>query len=362
MNKADIEKVYKDFILNNENESIVSFGYKLFNKRLQCCDFLTVDKPDNNLYIKSKEENIISIDDVIPFKMYNINNTGDYNLKDFDRKKTINKLKLLDNIVFINDDANYWIISTDGWIIDCEYGLGIFSEDGKVPSIIYDNIVFKPIKPTFSICYMTDSGIKLINSNIKEVSWDSIKNNYNTDLPLDKINNFIISEESSGLSLFHGIPGTGKTYFIRYLISKYSNKKFVYIDYNDFYKLCDAKYFLNDLKNTVLIIEDCEGLLKSRDSNDFSYTISSLLNITDGLLSDSVNIKVICTFNTNLKNLDRALTRNGRLKINYEFKELSKDIANKKKEELNSKTSSNLLCDIYNPDTVNPQIKNKIGF
>lgn len=362
MNKADIEKVYKDFILNNENESIVSFGYKLFNKRLQCCDFLTVDKPDNNLYIKSKEENIISIDDVIPFKMYNINNTGDYNLKDFDRKKTINKLKLLDNIVFINDDANYWIISTDGWIIDCEYGLGIFSEDGKVPSIIYDNIVFKPIKPTFSICYMADSGIKLINSNIKEVSWDSIKNNYNTDLPLDKINNFIISEESSGLSLFHGIPGTGKTYFIRYLISKYSNKKFVYIDYNDFYKLCDAKYFLNDLKNTVLIIEDCEGLLKSRDSNDFSYTISSLLNITDGLLSDSVNIKVICTFNTNLKNLDRALTRNGRLKINYEFKELSKDIANKKKEELNSKTSSNLLCDIYNPDTVNPQIKNKIGF
>lgn len=362
MKKTDIEKAYKDFILNDKKESILSFGYRLFNKRLQCCDFLNVDNPDNNLYKKIKEEDVISIDGAIPFKLYNINNTGDYQLKDFDRNKTINKLKLLDNIVFIKDDVNYWIISTDGWIIDCEYGINIFSINGKVPNIIYDNIVFKPIKPTFSICYMTDNGIKLVNSNIKEVSWDSIKNNYNSDLPLDKINEFITSKESSGLSLFHGIPGTGKTYFIRYLISKYQYKKFVYIDYNDFYKLCDAKYFLNDLKNTVLVIEDCEGLLKSRDGGDFSYTISSLLNITDGLLGDSVNIKVICTFNTNLKNLDKALTRNGRLKINYEFKELSNDIANKKKEELNSKTSSNLLCDIYNPDTANTQTKNKIGF
>jgi len=45
--------------------------------------------------------------------------------------------------------------------------------------------------------------------------------------------------------------------------------------------------------------------------------------MTDGLLNDMLNIQIMCTFNVDLKKLDSALLRPGRLIARKEFKQLS---------------------------------------
>ena len=55
------------------------------------------------------------------------------------------------------------------------------------------------------------------------------------------------------------------------------------------------------------MIEDAENILIDREAGG-SSAVSALLNLTDGLLSDCLNIQIICTFNTDLSKLDRALS------------------------------------------------------
>ena len=51
--------------------------------------------------------------------------------------------------------------------------------------------------------------------------------------------------------------------------------------------------------------------------------VSNLLNISDGLLADFLNVQLICTFNSPLTMVDSALMRKGRLIAKYEFGKLS---------------------------------------
>ena len=55
--------------------------------------------------------------------------------------------------------------------------------------------------------------------------------------------------------------------------------------------------------------------------------------MTDGILSDDLGIKFICTFNDDMKNIDSALLRKGRLVSKYEFKNLDTEKAQKLLEE-----------------------------
>lgn len=69
--------------------------------------------------------------------------------------------------------------------------------------------------------------------------------------------------------------------------------------------------------NSLLIIEDAEGSLsRSRAS---SQSVANLLNLTDGLLSDGIQIQILATFNCPLISLDSALLRPGRLIVQYCF-------------------------------------------
>lgn len=69
--------------------------------------------------------------------------------------------------------------------------------------------------------------------------------------------------------------------------------------------------------NSVLIIEDAEGSLsRSRTSNQ---SIANLLNLSDGLLSDGIQVQILATFNCPLISLDSALLRPGRLVVEYCF-------------------------------------------
>ncbi len=147
---------------------------------------------------------------------------------------------------------------------------------------------------------------------------------YNDDLSIkhQEILNSLNTNKTSGLYIFHGSPGTGKSTYIRYLISKL--KKTVIFLPPKLAGNLDSPGLMKLMINypdSILVIEDAEELIVSRDSSRNS-SMSILLNITDGLLGESLSIKVICTFNTHIRNIDKALLRKGRLNTLYEFKEL----------------------------------------
>ena len=140
--------------------------------------------------------------------------------------------------------------------------------------------------------------------------------------------------ETKGLVLFHGEPGTGKTYYIRHLLKQMSDSKklVIYMPPNMVDHLVEPEFmtflshsvanYSEDGYFCVLLIEDAEPLLASRQSETRNQGVTNLLNLTDGLLNDMLNLQIICTFNVPLKKLDKALLRPGRLIARKEFKAL----------------------------------------
>jgi hypothetical protein len=146
--------------------------------------------------------------------------------------------------------------------------------------------------------------------------------------------------QSKGLVLFHGEPGTGKTYYIRHLLRKMtaSGKIVIYMPPNmvDFlmepgfltFISQEVKHYSQKGLFCVLLIEDAEPLLAARDSEVRIQGVTNLLNMTDGILNDMLNMQIICTFNVNIERLDKALLRPGRLLARKEFKPLAELEAN----------------------------------
>ena len=190
--------------------------------------------------------------------------------------------------------------------------------------------------------------------------------NYNDDLPYDKICNLIENEGMSELMLFYGDPGTGKTSLIKHFINKYPEKDFVFLDGSilvNAQQTSIMSYFLEN-QNTIFILEDCEKVLMSRD-NSINPIMPILLNITDGIIGDVLGIKMICTFNTSLNNIDKALLRKGRLSLKYEFKALNINKAKKLAgDNADLVTKDMNLADIYYIKIENDYSKKKksIGF
>jgi len=166
---------------------------------------------------------------------------------------------------------------------------------------------------------------ELANFDIRPYDID-IELNYNDDF--QDINNLICNslneDRKNGLILLHGKYGSGKTYYLRHLISKIE-RKFIYFPLNMVEAINSPEFlpFISEQPNSVLILEDCESLLVPRENGtNNSSAISNLLNLGDGLLSDALSVNVICTFNAGIRKIDDAILRKGRLLARYEFKEL----------------------------------------
>ena len=234
---------------------------------------------------------------------------------------------------------------------------GIFSRIEKAPNesyILYKNgneaeverltdelqkFYKKPTLPpnnVYTVAY--ENGFYLNKLPTKDFSELDILRHYNDDFITENeiIKEFIEKDNDSGLLILHGEKGTGKSTYIRHLISVNPEKKFVYIPANLVGMLSQPNFssFLMTLQNHVIILEDCEEAIKDRKTNGTPAAVSLLLNMTDGLLSDGLGLKFICTFNDDVKNIDSALLRKGRLISKYEFKPLCMDKANELLESL----------------------------
>lgn len=291
-----------------------------------------------------------------------------------DTTKCIDCEKSLSNIMsYLGEDCYKLTFYDDDIYI---YNNVIFKYDNNhklftlfVPSREYFNtlsekcIIYKD-SDTKLIGYVTKCqlGFKTVYLDVKKPEVD-INLNYNDDFPYDKLVNIVKSEES-GIIILFGIPGSGKSFIIRDLIYN-TDSKFIFIDSSCFNYITDDSFIelLINNKNCIFVLEDCEDILQDRSSGN--QKISSLLNISDGILGDSLNLKFICTFNSDLTKIDPAILRKGRLKLKYEFTKLNESKVKLLAEKLGKDIPPVRLplCDVYNYDVeTGHKQTSKIGF
>lgn len=268
--------------------------------------------------------------------------------------------------VMVLDRGNKRIISID------ESSIKIYSTtyDSRdfVNSILKDIPKQEKVNKTATIDLVAyDHNYYTINSKIKHTSID-FDTNYNDGfVDIYKKTIDFLNEQESGLIIWHGEKGTGKTSAIRHLLS-HTDKKYILVTNAIAAHMAEPEFiaFMMENKDSIFILEDCEQILMAREENRFGGAIANILNMSDGLMSDIFNIKFICTFNTEIKNIDEALLRPGRCFVNYEFKALSKEKSSELLKSLGHDVSAPremTLAEIYN---YNPEMivspKKKVGF
>ena len=136
----------------------------------------------------------------------------------------------------------------------------------------------------------------------------------------------------SGLTIFYGPPGCGKTSYLRALMTRLLNKSvFYYLPVSGVEMLVNPRFVSfwvdqtkrHGKKRKIVLLEDAEELLLPRDIGTRDK-VSNLLNLADGFLGDHLKLQVIATTNVPVRELDPAILRPGRLIGSREFRRLTR--------------------------------------
>lgn len=148
-----------------------------------------------------------------------------------------------------------------------------------------------------------------------------IKENYLPEVLEDVdhvIASFTKSPPGGRIAILNGEPGTGKTHLIRSILTR-MDCVFLIIPSNLIDSLDKPEFMplLLSIKNehekpVVMVIEDGDTCLVPRKSDNIS-TISALLNLSDGILGSIIDIKMIISTNAEIRDMDQAIMRPGRL-------------------------------------------------
>lgn len=260
-----------------------------------------------------------------------------------ERNKIIEYVSTVDNLIAAFDGIKFQIHASEMYVVGDNIVIRInsnISNERKIEGIdvatnrddletigklIESSLVIKESlndENSYKIAYKGQYSIETTVCKFND--WETnLKKNYNDDLPYEAMND-VIRSDKAGLIMLYGIPGTGKTSLVKTLINDNRDTDFIFVDTSVCESISDGLFldFLQEHKNSVIVFEDCEKLLFSRDEM-VNESIGTILNLTDGIIAESMKIKFICTFNCDLAKVDTALLRKGRLSIGYEFKKLS---------------------------------------
>ena len=211
---------------------------------------------------------------------------------------------------------------------------------------------------------VTKSNIQLVRSDMGHLDTEEYDLNipeFDLELNYGKgfiaINDLILRRLNTpgdkGIIVLYGDHGTGKTTYIKSLTKQIPEKDILFIPPSMAEMLSEPSIipFLMDHRNSILIIEDAEKVIGNRKGNASSAGVSNILNLTDGILGDCLNIQVIATCNIPKEQIDPALLRKGRLICEHRFDKLSIEETNILLKHLNKDIISNeglSLADIYN--------------
>lgn len=222
---------------------------------------------------------------------------------------------VMNNGCVIEIDTNYCEIYHDGqqeeFITSCTRLMKQFKEKRRR----------KPLE--INLISRGKNGLELKQLEVKRTQLD-LNLFYEDDFKAvnDTICKRLGRDKDKGIVLLHGLPGTGKTTYLRHLIGKIK-KRILFVSPSIAGDITSPDFIqlLVNNPNSVLIIEDAENVIMDRKLSN-NAAVSNLLNVSDGLLADFLNVQLICTFNNSLTLVDSALMRKGRLIAKYEFGKL----------------------------------------
>ena len=193
------------------------------------------------------------------------------------------------------------------------------------------------------------------NRRIVVPDWPDIQQNYPAEVG-DSLSHLMEMKpgKSGQLIMFHGIPGTGKSYAIRALLKQWNSwcKGEYIVDPEKFFG-GSAEYMISVLLGNnnssydeptptngegsnsstgtspwhLYIVEDSDELLTDDAKERSGQALSRLLNVVDGMIGQGLQVLVLVTTNEPMERIHPAVKRPGRCLANIEFRKFNKQEA-----------------------------------
>lgn len=243
-----------------------------------------------------------------------------------------------------------WIMRAQWQRYESTVGIDVLAETAETAEkVLADALAGLDVRPVpedetevkFRL-YSPQGGSNVRHRSIDLTTWKDIKGNYTTRARKElekKLVNLEPDDIHGRIILLHGPTGSGKTTFLRALISEWQDWCEAEYIMDPDKMFGNAQYLLSVTLATgteeyseeecevhkwrLLVLEDCGEFLTGTAKKEMGQALSQLLNITDGLPGQGLRLLVLITSNEDLTRFHPAITRPGRCLANIEVPEFT---------------------------------------